>query len=697
MKRIAFRHQGLSLSTEPTKPLNVQWLGTRIPENVTRTAGIYVINNINTATGFRGDINGLRAWAVVAVILYHFGVPGFGGGFVGVDVFFVISGFLMTGIVVRGLERGGFSLLAFYMARARRILPALIVLCTVLMALGWWFLIPIDYKALGSHTVFSLAFLSNFKFWREAGYFDAASHEKWLLHTWSLAVEWQFYLLLPLVLLAVWKWRPGRPAVIAVMGVGLLVSLILSLVVTPLRPSAAFYLLPTRAWEMLAGGMVYLLANRWELTARQRLVLETASIALVLGSIVGFDASSAWPGWRALVPVLGAAGVLLAARSISGWTGHPVAQWLGTRSYSLYLWHWPIVVALTYRGWQADPKAIATGLLLTLVLGDLSYRLVESPARVHLGRLRLGWGMAVLLGGSVAVAASGGGVRLMDGISGRFSPEIEIVSKEAVTRNPRYEACFLNNGIESPGCIFGGSRAQVILIGDSHAISVVTALAASMPVKTDGAKLWAYSACPTIFGAKYLSAEFGATRKCDDFMNWVAQELVSMPTDIPVVIVNRTSIYVKGYNEVGVVNPDDPIVYFDDSRQHLDLTEFSKRLTDTVCELARKRPVYLVRPIPEMGVDVPMTVLRAMVFGQRVGVSISLADYRQRHSVVWAAQDAAHDRCGVKILDPLPYLCSEGRCHGSKDGRPLYYDDDHLNEYGNKLLVPMFAQVFQMH
>jgi peptidoglycan/LPS O-acetylase OafA/YrhL len=158
---------------------------------------------------FRSDINGLRAWAVVAVILYHFDVPGFGGGFVGVDVFFVISGFLMTGIVVDGLERGEFSLLAFYLARASRILPALIVVCTVLLMLGWWVLLRLDYTELGLDAVFSLAFLSNIKFWREAGYFDAASHDKWLLHTWSLAVEWQFYLLLPLVLLAMWRWRPG--------------------------------------------------------------------------------------------------------------------------------------------------------------------------------------------------------------------------------------------------------------------------------------------------------------------------------------------------------------------------------------------------------------------------------------------------------------------------------------------------------
>ena len=145
---------------------------------------------------FRDDINGLRAWAVIAVVLYHFGVLGFSGGFVGVDIFFAISGFLMTGIVVNGLEKNrqsGFSVLDFYMARARRILPALVVLCVFLLVAGWLLLLPLDYKMLGLHSLFSVFFLSNMKFWREAGYFDTQSHEKWLLHTWSLAVEWQFY------------------------------------------------------------------------------------------------------------------------------------------------------------------------------------------------------------------------------------------------------------------------------------------------------------------------------------------------------------------------------------------------------------------------------------------------------------------------------------------------------------------------
>ena len=205
---------------------------------------------------FRPDINGLRTWAVLAVVLYHFKVPGFGGGFVGVDVFFVISGFLMTSIIVRGLERDRFSVISFYMARARRILPALLVLCAVLLALGWFLLLPPDYKMLGTHSVTAVSFWSNLRFWQEAGYFDTSSHEKWLLHTWSLSVEWQFYLVLPLLLWGMWRIKPGRAAQIGLTSVVLVTSLLACIWLTPADPTQAFFGLHTRAWEMLAGGLL---------------------------------------------------------------------------------------------------------------------------------------------------------------------------------------------------------------------------------------------------------------------------------------------------------------------------------------------------------------------------------------------------------------------------------------------------------
>lgn len=253
-------------------------------------------SKLGIRSNFRSDINGLRAWAVVAVILYHFGVPGFSGGFVGVDVFFVISGFLMTGIVVKGLEQGNFSLIGFYMARARRIVPALVALCAVLLGVGWFVLMPPDYKMLGSHTIYSLTFLSNIEFWLEAGYFDVASHEKWLLHTWSLSVEWQFYLALPVVLWVVWHLKPGRVAQTWAVSIGLVLSLAASVLTTDAHPTTAFFLLHTRAWEMLGGGLVFLLARVPKFSVAHCRWLEAIGLLLILVSVAVFDKGSAWPG-----------------------------------------------------------------------------------------------------------------------------------------------------------------------------------------------------------------------------------------------------------------------------------------------------------------------------------------------------------------------------------------------------------------
>lgn len=206
---------------------------------------------------FRKDINALRAIAVIAVVLFHFNSTWLPGGFAGVDVFFVISGFLMTSIIFRGFEQSNFNLFKFYVSRSNRIIPALAFLCLVLVILGWFYLPPPEYKALGKHVTKSISFLSNYTYKKEAGYFDSASHEKWLLHTWSLAVEWQFYIIYPFILLILKRFLSIahlKKLIIA----AFFISLIYSIYLTNKNANAAYYLLQTRAWEMLIGGIAFL-------------------------------------------------------------------------------------------------------------------------------------------------------------------------------------------------------------------------------------------------------------------------------------------------------------------------------------------------------------------------------------------------------------------------------------------------------
>lgn len=649
---------------------------------------------------FRHDINGLRAWAVVAVVLYHFGVPGFAGGFVGVDVFFVISGFLMTGIIIAGLERGNFSLWDFYLARARRIIPALLVLCICLLILGWFLLPNADYKMLAAHVGTAVVFVSNLKFWREAGYFDAASHEKWLLHTWSLSVEWQFYILLPLGCLLLWHWFGKRGVKLALVAAGLL-SLALSIYASARWPGAAFYLLPTRAWEMLAGGLVWGATRTQPMPRQWAALAEWIGFALIIWAITTFDSAMQWPGYLALVPVVGAMLVLGANRQHSWLTSNPLARHLGTSSYSIYLWHWPLVVLLTYAGEQANAQWMVLGIFGSLALGELSLRGVENPARKGFSRFGI-WsqsGQLAVVTGSVGVAA----MLVFVGIKfahpllvERLDPAINLISDESLNVKPRRDDCFVGSGVTSPACIYGGVDIKAILIGDSHADAVSGGLAASVLKNTDGILDLTYASCPTIFGLNVVDKSNNT--KCKEFNNWAKDKISTYSEKIPLVIVNRTSAYAFGQHNIKE-QMNMPQSYFDVYNIKITdnfLDEYSTALVESACELAKQRPVYIMRPIPEMMEDVPKTMARALLFGKPAPqIFISLKEYHARHKVVLDAQDAAAEQCGVKILDPLPYLCHDGRCWGSKDGRPIYYDDDHLSEYGNKLLVPMFRQVFE--
>lgn len=650
---------------------------------------------------FRSDINGLRAWAVVAVILYHFGIPGFGGGFVGVDVFFVISGFLMTGIVVKGLERGTFSVMGFYMARGRRIVPALVALCAVLLVLGWFVLLPPDYKMLSTHSVYAMSFLSNVEFWQEAGYFDVASHEKWLLHTWSLSVEWQFYLILPLVLWAVWRLKPGRLMQTWAVGLGLVASLAASVYVTSTQPSAAFYLLHTRAWEMLAGGLVFLLGSKLKLSVLQQRRLASAGLVLITLSVALFDKDTSWPSWRAMLPVAAAMMVLLANHK-SFLTASWLPQWLGDRSYSLYLWHWPMVVALTYLSLNDNPWAISAAILLTVLAGHLSYAWVETTSRKFLEKNLMVVGAGGLVLATVAVATPATLIWKLQGVTGRFPTNVEFAASEGKNSNLRSKECHISKGIESPSCLYGGSVRRAIVLGDSHANSVITAVAiAQNKGDSSGVVQWSYSGCPYVPGVKPMPVRVatmgGPAFKCSEFLQWTVEQLAELPTEIPVILVSRYAEAALGGNEKHLKTAS-PEMYF--SKAYAISTpefiqEFSQHITQSACQIAKRRTVYMVRPIPEMGFDVPKILSRRMMLGVDDDLSTSIEAYRQRNDWVWAAQDAARDQCGIKILDPTPYLCRDGRCYGSQNGRPLYVDDDHLSEFGNKLLVPMFSKVFQ--
>ena len=339
---------------------------------------------------YRPEIDGLRAIAVAAVILFHAGFALFSGGFVGVDVFFVISGFLITSIIVEELKTGRFSVLRFYERRARRILPALFTVMAACVPFAYRLLSPDDLKDFAQSLAAICLFASNILFWGESGYFDTQAELKPLLHTWSLAVEEQFYVVFPLLLLA--AWRLGRGVLLSLIGAIAVASLFISVDEVRDFPSAAFYLLPSRAWQLLVGALASFAADRWRtLDGKGSLgpisgeVVGWGGMAMIILALFLFDERTPFPGLNAALPTIGTALLLLCASDRTS-VGRMLA-WrplvgLGLISYSAYLWHQPLF-AFTKHALLADlPTDLAIVLCaVTIVLACLSWRYIEQPFR----------------------------------------------------------------------------------------------------------------------------------------------------------------------------------------------------------------------------------------------------------------------------------------------------------------------------
>ena len=440
----------------------------------------------------------------------------------------------MTRIVIQGLGRSktaaGFSVSRFYLARARRIIPALAALCASLLILGWFFLIPIEYEKLGGHIVSALGFFSNYKFRSRAGYFNPASQENWLLHTWSLSVEWQFYLVFPLLLMTAWKLRPGIVPLKYTLATGFIFSLALSFVLSPLRPSDAFYLLPTRAWEMLAGGLAYLATYRHGFSKPSSRRLEALGLLLIIVAVLVLDENRSWPGIWAVVPVSGAVAILLANRAESAWTGNALSQWLGTHSYSLYLWHWPMAVALGHLDLRKSAVAVLSGLILTGLLGAVSSRLIENPARKYLAQEKPFVQSVVLIFGILFIAANAQYIKETNGVNSRLPESLRDISSF------KFDYAFYREGqcllrpeqtaTTLSSCIDSGhpeSSEIVLLWGDSYAAHLYPGLSKIATGKWRLAQMTSIG-CPPILGLE-IPAKPHCRATNDFILDWTRREM----------------------------------------------------------------------------------------------------------------------------------------------------------------------------
>ncbi|MDA0811600.1 MAG: acyltransferase family protein [Verrucomicrobia bacterium] len=419
------------------------------------------------SSAYRPEIEGLRALAVSAVVLFHFKPEWLEGGFVGVDVFFVISGFLITSIIVRQIDAGTFSFKEFWLRRVRRLFPALAVVLTCSVIAGYLTLFGEQWVSLGSQVVSVLLLIGNIEMWQIANdYWGQSAGDVPLLHTWSLAIEEQFYLFFPLGLVILMK--KGSRIVLLALILALLTSLAISIYGTPRSPSAIFYLLPSRGWELLIGSLLgFILVRRSHPFQEMRFssTAATAGLALIAASFFIIDGSTGFPGYKALFPTVGAGLILaftdsrrgscLATRILS----FPACTYIGRISYSLYLWHWPLLV---YSQWYSIHPV--WGVVASLILASLSYHFIEAPFRTNLSLQRYIPFAAILLL-TIALPISLGKMP-----SKGLPSEISFIADpEASTRGREFEAKDL---VAEGGNMFGGKAEEspeLVVIGSSHA------------------------------------------------------------------------------------------------------------------------------------------------------------------------------------------------------------------------------------
>ncbi|WP_312345331.1 acyltransferase family protein [Leclercia sp.] len=629
-------------------------------------------SSLSVDRDFRQDINLLRGIAILSVVFYHFTATLLPGGFAGVDVFFVISGFLMTKIIATGLERNSFNLIQFYAARCKRIIPALLAMCLIVAATTFFWLPTNEYQKLGNYIGYAALFISNLKLNKESGdYFAPDSHENWFLHTWSLSVEWQFYLVLPFIMMGLYPLRKklNTGLCLAILTVA---SFIVSVTHTPNAAATSFYLMPYRAWEMLCGGLVWYAAQRFVMPVMLRPVAAIAGYALILLSLFFITAEHAWPGPLTLLPVVGAMLVIYSDYQPLVSLFDRNFRWAGLSSYSVYLWHWPVAVVLLYCGKQHNGLWVMSAIALSFAVGWLSWVLIEQPGKNYLSQrsTRAFW---LILFACVGVAWLFSYLAKNQIVVSQPDPLVNKIALEATNKN--YAA-----NPKTHLSAYGTGKPVAIIIGDSHAEATATALAEAAQGKGSVVGI-TYSGCPTL-----ARGELGARNRCGEFNRSLPSRLKVYAPDVPVVIVNRLTHYAEKQ-----------LVTFGAGQQNKQgyLRQYSDAIVDMACSLNSTRPVYLVNPIPEMAQNVPRTLSHRLMTGKTThDLSIPVATYAKQNAVILQAQARAAKQCGVQVLDPTPWLCTAGRCMGSKNLQPWYFDDNHLSETGNKMLVPMFRQIF---
>jgi peptidoglycan/LPS O-acetylase OafA/YrhL len=632
---------------------------------------------------FRHDINALRALAVTAVVLFHYNVSFIPGGYIGVDVFFVISGYLMTAIIMGRLARNRFNIWDFYYDRGKRIVPGLLGMCFVVLAAGYFLLEPVTYHYVGSTAISTLLFFSNFRFWEATGYFDSDSCTKWFLHTWSLSVEWQFYLAYPIILMGLYAVAKTRRFIIPFLWSAAFLSLALCIWSTKFYPASAFYLLPQRAWELLAGGIVALQFRNGE---RKYASILLASGFLLIGlSIFCFDKYLSWPSFAALLPVIGTCFVIAANRSDAAIFQSPIIQTVGKWSYSIYLWHWPIAVGEVYfYSDKTTPLKVAAEILILATIIGVGGWLFSSAKRIVSARLAESRLRGITLGGA-AVAASVAFaivVTANDGLPSRWpddQKELAAAYGKAINDWEYPSEC---DGRDQSGnlrpCRLGAADDRgTIFIGDSFAEQIYSRFADQ--AKRSPEKSFTFlttSGCPPVPWVEIIHDRF----HCNGFVE-KALQFAEAHHFKRLVLVSLWDYFKPENTDICLIEQDQCVVKTDPSSYYKVLDKILSDFGARLIELRKGGTnLVIVSPTPWGDWNVPVELAKRKFLGidsaevetidrDRFEMALPI----KSRLISWASS------IGASFIDPAEYLCDPHRCRTTdEDGIPLYRDRHHL-------------------
>lgn len=655
---------------------------------------------------YRPDIDGLRAIAVLAVVAFHTYPVHMSGGFIGVDVFFVISGYLISSIIFKHLDQGNFSFRDFYAKRIRRIFPALILVLISTFAFAMFALLANELKLLGKHTLAGAAFISNFALLQESGYFDASSETKPLLHLWSLSIEEQFYILWPLILWGIWKLKRNAISIAFVIVSLILASFYLNTIQVSEDQTYTFYVPLTRFWELLSGCLLSSILLRcdiqnthaasnetsWEILLKENWpvianIMSITGLSLLAFSLFKIHKGLAFPGYWALLPVMSAILIISAGPKTllnKLLLANPVMIWFGRISFPLYLWHWPLVSFLWIleSGKPTSPERIAA-ITLSILLAWLTYRFIEKPLRFNRSQKTvpsLSFAM-VLIGttGMIAYQNEGFPNRAILANISEVNAGLEFLESD----NPLlHHRCLKTYGLSEQVRFCNNSlpdkKAKIALIGDSHAKAMYEAVTAipetkALGVVNLGGRLFVDIASYPPKGGPEVTAYKGGIE---------ATKLAARTKEIEnVIMFSRGPAYFdKGINFELISNPsikNRKIVWETGMRKTLDL-------------FSHKKSIVFVIDNPDLDFE-PRTCV--------AGRPLRINDYRKdcyiakeqylsrsstyRHLVLSVLKDYPN----VKVFDMANYFCDDQHCVAKKDGKVLYLDDNHLSLAGAELVA----------